>query len=318
MTGLSEIERVDLRDIWPNEATDFTPWLGEHTSELGEALGLELEVQAQEAPVGGYSLDILARDLGRNRPVIIENQLEGTDHDHLGKLLTYASGYDSNVVVWIAREFRDEHRQALDWLNQRTDEDTEFFGVVVQLWKIDDSRPAVNFNLVSTPNEWRKENVSAGRVRNAGTSERAERYRNFFQGLIDSLREDHNFTGVRKAQPQSWYSFSAGHGQRIRYGTSFAQGGRIRVDVYIDNGDKDWNERLFDELEGRKETVETELQEPLEWERLDNRRACRIAVVRSGTIDDDAETLEHVQEWIIEKLLDFKRVFGPSLDELDR
>ena len=318
MTGLSEIERVDLRDIWPNEATDFTPWLGEHTSELGEALGLELEVQAQEAPVGGYSLDILARDLGRNRPVIIENQLEGTDHDHLCKLLTYASGYDSNVVVWIAREFRDEHRQALDWLNQRTDEDTEFFGVVVELLKIDDSRPAVNFNLVSTPNEWREENVSAGRVRNAGTSERAERYRNFFQGLIDSLREDHNFTGVRKAQPQSWYSFSAGHGQRIRYGTSFAQGGRVRVDVYIDNGDKDWNERLFDELEGRKETVETELQEPLEWERLDNRRACRIAVVRSGTIDDDAETLEHVQEWIIEKLLDFKRVFGPSLDELDR
>ena len=316
MTGLSEIERVDLRDIWPNEATDFTPWLGEHTSELGEALGLELEVQAQEAPVGGYSLDILARDLGRNRPVIIENQLEGTDHDHLGKLLTYASGYDSNVVVWIAREFRDEHRQALDWLNQRTDEDTEFFGVVVQLWKIDDSRPAVNFNLVSTPNEWRKENVSAGKSRDVGTSARGERYQIFFQGLIDSLREDHDFTRARKGQPQNRYSFSAGHGQRVGYNASFAGGGRARVEAYIDNGDKDWNERLFDELEGQKDAIETELQEPLEWERLDNRRACRISVVRTGTIDDDQETLEEIRDWMIERLLKFKRVFGPRLDEL--
>ena len=318
MIDLARIERIDLRDIWPNEAADFTPWLGEHMSELGEALGLELEMESQEAPVGGYSLDILARDLGRDRPVIIENQLEGTNHDHLGKLLTYASGYDSNVVIWIAREFRDEHRQALDWLNQRTDENTEFFGVVVELWKIDDSRPAVNFNLVSTPNEWRKENVSARRVRNAGTSERSEKYRIFFQALIDSLREDHSFTGVRKAQPQNWYSFSAGHAQRIRYGTSFGQGGRVRVDVYIDNGDKDWNEQLFDELEGQSDAIEAELQESLEWERLDNRRACRIAVVRPGTIDDDPERLEEIQEWITGRLLEFKRVFGPRLDELDQ
>ena len=204
MTELSKIEKVDLRDIWQHEAQDFTPWLSDHISELGEALGLELEFQSQEAPVGGYSLDILAHDLGSNRPVIIENQLEGTNHDHLGKLLTYASGYDANIVVWIAREFRDEHRQSLDWLNQRTDENTEFFGVVVELWKIDDSRPAVNFNLVSTPNEWRKENVSGKSQRGIPRSERTEGYRIFFQGLIDILRDTHNFTRAKKWPAAGW------------------------------------------------------------------------------------------------------------------
>ena len=154
--NLAKIERVDLREAWPNEAQDFTPWLAENIAELGEALGMDLELQQTEAAVGGYSLDMLATDQNQNRTVIIENQLEATNHDHLGKLLTYAAGYDANVIVWLTREFRDEHRLALDWLNQRTGDDTQFFGVVVEVWKIDNSRPAPHFNLVVTPNEWRK------------------------------------------------------------------------------------------------------------------------------------------------------------------
>ena len=113
---------------------------------------MDLELQTQEAPVGGYSLDILARDVQSGRPVVIENQLGPTDHAHLGQLLTYAAGFDANVIVWIAKEFRDEHRQALDLLNHRTGEESEFFGVEVELWKIAESPAAVNFNLVSTPN----------------------------------------------------------------------------------------------------------------------------------------------------------------------
>ena len=134
--GLGRIEKADLRNAWPHEAADFTPWLVDHVSELGAVSGLELELQSSEAPVGTLSLDLLARDTGTNRAVIIENQLEPTDHDHLAKLLTYAGGYDANVIVWVAKDFRDEHRQALDWLNQHTDEDTEFFGVVVEVGKL--------------------------------------------------------------------------------------------------------------------------------------------------------------------------------------
>ncbi len=312
---LATIQKIDLREVWQNEARDFTPWLAEHLSELGTALGLELELEEREASVGGYSLDILARDLGSGRPVVIENQLESTDHTHLGQLLTYMAGFNANVIVWIAREFRDEHREALNLLNHRTGEDTQFFGVEVELLKIDDSRPAVNFKLVVTPNEWQKQTSSNARV-TGSVSEQRERYQTFFQKLIDTLREEHGFTGARKGQPQNWYYFSAGHAQRVQYGANFAQGKKARVEVYIDNTDKDWNKDLFDKLLRDKESIEPKLQESLEWDRLDNRRASRIAVTRSGSIDDAQEALEEIHDWMVKKLLDFKRVFGPRLDEL--
>lgn len=136
MPNLSSLQRVDLREVWPHEANDFTPWLEDNIDTLGDVLGLDLEVEAREASVGPFSLDLLARDLGSNRRVVIENQLDATDHGHLGKLLTYAAGFDASVVVWLVREFRPEHRATLDWLNHRTGEDTAFFGVVVEAWKI--------------------------------------------------------------------------------------------------------------------------------------------------------------------------------------
>ena len=311
---LGTIDKVDIREVWPNEATDFTPWLAENLATLGKALGLDLELQTQEAPVGGYSLDILARDVQSGRPVVIENQLGPTDHAHLGQLLTYAAGFDANVIVWIAKEFRDEHRQALDLLNHRTGEESEFFGVEVELWKIAESPAAVNFNLVSTPNEWRKQTVTSPRA-GGPVSEKREKYREFFQGLIDTLREQHRFTNAKKGQPQSWYSFSAGS-SGFSYGVSFNRDGRARVELYIDTGERERNKQAYDWFEDQKDSVESELKVSLEWERLDSRRASSISVRRAGTIDDDPEALKALKAWMIEGLLDFKRVFGPRLAEL--
>ena len=257
---LGTIQQVDLKAMWPHEASDFTPWLASNISSLGEALGLELEVRGQEAPVGKFSLDILAHDLGSNRTVIVESQLGTTDHDHLGKLLTYASGYDAGVVVWLAREFREEHRQALDWLNQRKGEDRHFFGVIIELLRIDNSRPAVNFKLAASPNEWRD--------RSRGISERMERYRSFFQVLIDRLREDEKFTTARKGQPQSWCNFASGRGS-IAYSANFKRQGRAGVTLSMENADRDINKSVFDRLVTEKEAIESELNEDLEWNRLD-------------------------------------------------
>ena len=249
LSGLGRIEKAELRAAWPNESNDFTPWLADNISELGKVLGLELELQTREARVGAFTLDLLALESGTNRTVIIENQLQPTNHDHLGKLLTYAGGCDAQVIIWVAREFRDEHRQAIDWLNQRTDEETEFYGIVVEVWTIDGSRPAPYFNMVATPNEWQREATETIRLGN--TSDRNVRYQSFFQNLIDTLREQ-GFTNVFKAQPQGWYSFSAGYGPRAQYGACFGQGGTVRVEVYIDSNDKDWNKTLFDQLIEKK------------------------------------------------------------------
>ncbi len=312
---LAKIERLpDLRAIWPNEAQNFTPWLADNLAELGEALGMDLELQQTEAPVGGYSLDILATDLNSNRPVIIENQLEATDHTHLGQLLTYAAGFDAGAIVWVTREFRDEHRQALDWLNQRTGEDTQFFGVVVELWRIADSPPAPHFTLAATPNGWRKQ-AGGTAVTPPVPSERREKYRAFFQPLFDTLRDEHKFTNARKAQPQSWYNFSAGYGQRLTYGANFTGQRQARIEVYIDGGDAAWNTRLLGRLEVQKEEIEHALGE-LDWQPMENSRACRIALDRPGSIDDDEATLAEIRSWMVANLLKFKQVFGPRLAEL--
>jgi hypothetical protein len=312
MSDFGVLKKVNLRQIWPNEALGFTPWLAQNLSALGEALGMELELQDQEAPVGEFSLDILAHDLGRDRLVIIENQLEPTDHDHLGKLLTYAAGYDASAVVWLAREIRDEHRQALDWLNQRTDTDTEFYGVVIEVVRIDDSRPAYNFRPVAFPNEWRKTNAASAASRR--TSARGEAYRVFFQKLIDELRDRHNFTRARRGQPQSWYTFASGF-SKVYYGVAFAQGGRVRTEVYIDRSD---SKQLFDALVKEKEVLKSEIGHQVHWERLDDKKASRIAVYRSGSIDDDSQTLEELRAWAIDQLLKFKKTFSPRFEELLR
>ena len=218
------------------------------------------------------------------------------------------------MIIWVAKDFRDEHRQALDWLNQCTEEDTEFFGVVVEGWKIDGSRPAPHFNLVATPNEWRRE--AADTIRMGNISDKNQRYKSFFQSLMDKLRE-RGFTKARKAQPQNWYNFSAGYGSRAQYAASFNQGRKVRVEVYMDS-DRDSNKNLFDQLMKRKKSIESELRESLEWERLDHGCASRIGIRRHGSIEDDREKLKALENWMIDKLLDFKRVFGPHLDELAR
>ncbi len=310
MTDLGKLQRVDPRTVWKHEAQDFTPWLAEHIDQLGEVLGLDLEVLEQEAGVGDFSADIIAKDLGRDRIVVIENQLEATDHKHLGQLITYAAGREAGLVVWVAREFRDEHRQALDWMNRGSPDGTEYFGVLLELLQVDSSKPAPNFRLVAAPNEWRRS--SSRTASRGGITEKGAAYQEFFQALIDDLREKHDFTNARAARPQNWYSFRSGV-NGFTYGASFANNGRLRTEVYIDIGDADANERALAKLKASRAEIEKEYAETLFWEDLEGRRACRIACYGTGTIEDSAEELEKVRAWVVDHLLRFKRVFGPRL-----
>ena len=307
---LSKVKRLSLRDVWAKEAFDFTPWLAGNIKELGGAVGLDLELQSREAAVGDFSLDLLCKD-NTDRTVVIENQLAQTDHDHLGKLLTYAAGFDAAVIIWVAETIREEHREALDWLNERTDKKTDFFGVVVEVLQIDDSNPAFNFKLVVFPNEWQKQKRNQV---DAIVSPRGETYRQYYQPLIDELRETHKFTNARIAQPQSWYSFSSGV-SHASFGAVFRSSNRVSVEVYIDYGDFESNKALFDWLHKRKEFVEQQLGFPVQWDRLDLKQASRISVDRSGNIDNSPSELDAIRKWQIDKLLTFKKTFAPLLKE---
>jgi hypothetical protein len=308
-TTLAKLTRLDPRTVWKSEARDFTPWLAENITLLSEVLGMDLEVVTTERSVGEFAADILARDLSTGGEVVIENQFGVTDHDHLGKLLTYASGLDATALVWIAEEIRDEHRQALEWLNERTDSETMLFAIVLELLQIDESQPAVNLKPIVFPNKWQKATRRIGR---AAPSPRAEAYREFFQVLIDELREKHRFTGNRVAQPQNWQTYSSGV-SGVVYGTSFAQGGRARVELYIDQGDAAANKELFDWLAAKSSEIEAALGFPVQWDRLDDRRASRIAIYRPGTIESDEQTLSEIRQWMLENVMALKKQFTPLL-----
>ena len=306
-----ELKLVAVRDVWRHEAHHFTRWLGEHIEHLGRAIGMDLEVVKVESGVGAFSLDILAKDLGSGRPVVIENQYGATNHDHLGKLMTYAAGHDAIAAIWISESFRDEHQAALEWLNRHTDLDTHFFAVTVEVFQIDNSRRAFEFRPVILPNEWQQHT----RAESAGeTTPRAEAYRTFFQDLLDELREKHQFTNARLAQPQSWYSFSSGV-SGVTYGASFARGARARIDIYLNLGDSTENKALFDRLLTHKSQIEAAFGQPLEWERLDEREASRVAVYRAGSIEDDNKVLAEVRGWMVDMLLRCRDVLGRFVRE---
>jgi hypothetical protein len=179
-SALGRLEHLDPRTVWKHEAHDFTPWLHLNADRLADALGIELELLEMEHPVGSFSLDLRGTDLTHGKPLIVENQLAGSDHGHLGQLLTYAAGTGAATIVWIATQIRDEHRQALTWLNEETSEETHFFGVELQLVHIGASLPAPLFNVVVMPNDWQKSVKAAASASSAGGG-KALLYAEFWQ-----------------------------------------------------------------------------------------------------------------------------------------
>lgn len=310
-TDFGSIKVVDIKTIWMNEPQYFTPWLADNLSVLGELIGLDLELIARGANVGDFSLDLLAKDLSTNRTVVIENQFNSTDHKHLGQLITYASFHKAGVVIWVAENMREEHRASIDWLNRNTLENIDFFAVEIEVIQIDNSKPALNFKLKAYPNEWQKSSIGKSEGEDTATM---NLYKAFFQSLIDELRTKHKFTNAKAGQPQSWYAFTSGVRGFI-YGVSFAHGEKVRVDLYIDTKNTEKNKAILKSLESQKEIFEEKFGAKLEWELLENKQASRIAIYRTGSIDEDTTTLTEIQDWSIKQLLKMKNIFTKQVLE---
>ena len=315
---LGRLARVDLREIWMSEASDFTPWLArpENLEILGETLAIDLELEAQEKAVGPFRADILCKDIGTDAWVLVENQLERTDHGHLGQLLTYAAGLEAVTIVWIAARFTEEHRATLDWLNRITDESFRFFGLEVELWRIGDSPAAPKFNIISKPNDWSRSVAHAARaIDESELTQTRIAQRAYWSTLNPVLdRSAGPVSGNRKPQPQSWMAYGIGRTGFNLEAVTIRPRDRVRAGLYIAGESA---KPLFAMLMEQKEEIEQELGYRLEWEELPAKRDCRICSYLEGVDPEDESDWPRQHEWLAKRLNDLHRVFANRVRSLD-
>lgn len=305
MKLLGKLKRVDLREYWKHEALDFTRWLAEpeNIEMLGDEVGIGLQVLQTEASVGRFNVDILAEEENTGRKIIIENQLETTDHCHLGQLITYAAGLEAQYIVWIVREVREEHRQAVDWLNEHTDEEINFFLIAIELWQIEDSPPAPKFTTISRPNEWTKSIRT--RPQSGDLTDTKIKQLEFWQQLKEYAAIKQPELKLSTPHPRHWYTVSVGRSDFIVSLTMYTRENKVGCEIYI----KD-DKELFNEFLSCKSEIEKELSltEYLDWQELPAKKASRIIAFSDFSIDN-TEIWPSAFEWLISTANKFKKVF---------
>ncbi|MCB9006098.1 MAG: DUF4268 domain-containing protein [Ardenticatenaceae bacterium] len=311
-----KLKRVDLRTVWLGEASHFTPWLAqeENLALLSDTVGLELELEAVEKNVGPFRADIVCKDTVTGSWVLIENQLERTDHSHLGQLLTYAAGLNTVTIVWIAERFTDEHRAALDWLNEVTSEEITLFGLEVELWRIGDSAVAPKFNVVSQPNDWTK-TVTATRRTDASDLTPAKQLQLEYWTALRQYLEDHNsFMKSQKPSPQHWTNFAIGRSNFYLVAGVNTQQNRISVQLVLDGQEAKPNFYL---LQAEKGAIEQEFGGKLRWRELSKRKQSRIDLDNTSFDLYNRAQWSQQHAWLQQTLEGFHKIFASRIKTLD-
>jgi hypothetical protein len=292
--ALGRVSSVDVRQLWPHEERDFTPWLLENSEVLEAALGIDIELHRREERIGDFSLDIIGRDLSSDAPLIIENQLEPSDHRHLGQLLTYASGSDAGTIVWIARSFSEPHRSALDWLNAHTGDGIRFFGIEIRAIRVDDSRPAPVLEVVARPNDWERRVASSTKP----LSRRMELYREFWDRYL-AIARSKGWTTARTPQAQSWIAQPSGL-SGVLISSAFTKQG-LASEIYLDVGDAERNLSRFEKLKEQHEAFEAAYGGVLEWQDLPEKKACRIVEYLPDVSIEAEEQWTAYLDWLADR-----------------
>ncbi|MBL4576544.1 MAG: DUF4268 domain-containing protein [Opitutaceae bacterium] len=306
---LGKIKTVPLRTIWKNEAHNFTPWLSENIAELGQALGLELEFDNAEVSVGPYYADILAKDVGTGQSVVIENQLEKTDHDHLGKCITYASVLNASAVIWVASDFTEEHKKALDWLNDHTYDEIAFYGVQIELLQIDNSSPAIQFNIKSCPNNAVRQAIKR---KNQGELSEAKKLQlDFWTKFKEKLKATGKIGSLQTPRPQYWFDVALGKAGINLSNTCNTWEKKIGVRVYIANKETDEWLPYFEE---HKEEIENKIGAKLDWNPNPENRDKVITLTKSYELDN-MDNWEEPIEWLVNQTIIFRETFSNLIKE---
>lgn len=312
--GLGRLQRVaDPRDVWAMEAGDFTPWLAENLDVLADELGLVLRTVATEVPVGSFFVDIHA-ETEDGRPVIIENQLARTDHRHLGQLLVYASGLEAAVVIWVAPDFHDQHRRALDWLNERTDTGVDFFGIKIGVVQISTTGPrAPVFEVVARPNAWQK-GVKGTSSASTGLATPMNVLRqNFFADVLTDVVTARPSVRLPRRGKDSWIAFASG--PFGYWSISFDRSNRCQIEAYIDMSDANLNKALFDEMAAEADQWAAATGLDLGWQRRDDLRSSRILVQSQSISLDDVAARERARRWAADVTITMYDAFNDPLRE---
>lgn len=309
---LDKLQKIDLRKAWNNEAFNFTTWLAQEESLalLSDEIGVDIKLIQTEANVGKFNVDILAEEENTGRRIIIENQLEITNHDHLGKVITYAAGHNAQIIIWIVREVRDEHKQAIDWLNEHTDENVNFFTIKMELWQIGESSPAPKFQIISKPNDWAKAIKKSAAQANLSEVKLLQfdfwsKFREFVANKSSKLR-------LQNPSPQHWYNISIGNSSAHLSLTTNTVEGNVGCELYIPN-DKD----LFHGLTRFRGVIEDELGEKPVWMDLPGKKASRIKVSKKADIEK-TERWEEYFEWLKSETEKFQKVFTKYLAKVNK
>ncbi len=307
---LGRLEKLDLRTYWKREATDFTPWLAqeENIQLLSEIIGIELEVQSQEESVGPFNADILCKDTINDHYVLIENQLERTDHTHLGQLMTYAAGLDAVTIIWIAQKFTEEHRAALDWLNRITDDTFTFFGIEIELYKIGESNPAPMFNIVSKPNDWTKQVKKSTSTQSTTEIKRIQQ--EYWQGLKDYMEIKKSFVKMQNPLLQHWTNIAIGKSNFHLSASVNSRDNSINIWLNIMGAKAKENyEKLY---EISFENSLKEVSHDLVWDKMEGRKMCAVMLKASADFTNRADWSNQF-EWYKEHLEKYTKYFKPRI-----
>ncbi|MCI8886452.1 MAG: DUF4268 domain-containing protein [Hungatella sp.] len=308
MISLGRLEEIkDLRAVWPHEALDFTPWLSrdDNIALLADAVGLDITVNETESSVGDFNVDIFASETGTERKIIIENQLEETNHDHLGKLITYASGKSADVIIWVVKRAREEHKAAIEWLNNHTDEKIGFFLCEIKLYRIGNSEPAVKFEVIEKPNDWTKEVK-----KNDSISETQQQRYDYWVAFQDYAFQNGEFAknfNRRKPSMDHWMTFSVGSSACYIMVSQIQRRNELDVELYISD-DKD----LFYSLRRNKDAIEADAGLTFDWRELLERKASRIVMEKRVSLGDK-EQWNMQFDWLMDVMIRMKKAFKTYL-----